>query len=163
MYECGTCWKGFPAGWHAREQHCRATGHCRPDFECEECGDGFDDEDGHWGHMVQYNHFEFECSQCGETWPTEQQRQEHERDEHLYCDECDRFFNNRNNLKMVRHHTTYGIFPVRDFQLILLPSLAPQLSQTSRTKYPVPFLQRDLYHRDWHGPPRRVKCLPPGP
>lgn len=37
MFTCGTCWREFPAGWHSRQPHMNATGHCQPDFECDSC------------------------------------------------------------------------------------------------------------------------------
>ncbi|VUC35391.1 unnamed protein product [Clonostachys rosea] len=36
-YECGSCDRLFWAGWKARDQHCVATGHDFPDFECDTC------------------------------------------------------------------------------------------------------------------------------
>lgn len=57
-------------------------------------------------HMNALNHFACECRVCDETWPTEQERINHETDEHYYCDDCDRWFQNANNARMVTHSLT---------------------------------------------------------
>ncbi|KAK4112878.1 hypothetical protein N656DRAFT_731338 [Canariomyces notabilis] len=99
-YECGTCGKVFPAGWRARENHCRATGHEPPDFECERCPRWFRSWQACFQHMSAKNHFALECHICDETWPTEEDRTTHENEDHYYCADCDRNFRNYNNLKM---------------------------------------------------------------
>lgn len=93
-YTCGTCLRTFPAGWKARENHCDATGHMRPTFECDSCARFFGSEKAQWQHMDACNHFAWDCRFCNETWPTEDRRDEHEQDEHGHfdCDRCDRFF-----------------------------------------------------------------------
>lgn len=101
-YECGTCRKVFPAGWHARENHCRSTGHQRPAFECYTCERNFGSEAARFQHMNARNHFAHECGICAETWPTEEQLEEHVVEDHFYCGDCNRQFQNLNNIKMVR-------------------------------------------------------------
>lgn len=101
-YECGTCWKEFPAGLNARENHCNSTGHRRPAFECDSCHRNFNSDGAKFQHMNDTNHFAYKCHCCYETWPNEEERQQHEREEHLFCTDCDRFFQNDNNIKMVR-------------------------------------------------------------
>ncbi|KAH7041524.1 uncharacterized protein B0I36DRAFT_392583 [Microdochium trichocladiopsis] len=70
-FECGTCLKEFPAGWHARENHCRST------------------DDYYW-----------ECTECNDAFDTEQQVVQHEADEHLYCRPCERYFQSDNSIRM---------------------------------------------------------------
>lgn len=101
MFECGTCGKGFPAGWAARDNHCRSTGHSPPTYECDTCDAWFYAHHSKWQHMEAKNHFAWKCDDCVETWPTEEQLKEHQVDDHFYCAGCDRYFNSRNNLKMV--------------------------------------------------------------
>ncbi|TPX15277.1 uncharacterized protein E0L32_004554 [Thyridium curvatum] len=101
-FECGTCGKGFPNGWRARENHCWSVGHCLPNFECDTCHRGFNTQNACIQHMGAMNHFAHECSVCGETWPTEEECIDHEADEHYYCASCDRWFQNANNVKMHR-------------------------------------------------------------
>lgn len=101
-YECGSCWKSFPAGWTARENHCRSTGHSRPTFECDSCHRNFGSETARFQHMDATNHFDHECSICDETWPTASERKTHEIEEHFYCLDCNRSFQNLNNIQMVR-------------------------------------------------------------
>ncbi|KAF3769355.1 hypothetical protein M406DRAFT_287495 [Cryphonectria parasitica EP155] len=100
MFECGTCIKVFPAGWRARENHCNATGHRRPLFECDTCFRVCASESARRQHMKDKNHFKWECDHCVETWPTEDALKSHEIDDHLYCADCDRHFNNDNNIRM---------------------------------------------------------------
>ncbi|RKU43141.1 hypothetical protein DL546_000856 [Coniochaeta pulveracea] len=97
-YECGTCYKVFASGWRAREQHCDATGHSRPDNECDTCARYFRSEDACWNHISALGHFVEVCSMCDTTWPDETQLERHEHDDLLYCNACDRFFHN--NLRM---------------------------------------------------------------
>ena len=52
--------------------------------------------------MENKNHFAWKCNCCDETWPTEEQRKEHEIDEDHYCKPCNRHFQSLNNIKMVR-------------------------------------------------------------
>lgn len=53
--------------------------------------------------MWNNNHFHIMCQygDCPETWPSEEERVQHEHDDHLYCYDCDRTFMNSNNLRMV--------------------------------------------------------------
>ncbi|KAL7627146.1 hypothetical protein AAE478_003922 [Parahypoxylon ruwenzoriense] len=99
-FECGTCHKVFEAGWRARENHLRSTGHRAPAFECDGCSRYFRSETARFQHMEALNHFEWECSICDETWPTEDRQIEHEHEDHNYCGECRKTFPNYNNLKM---------------------------------------------------------------
>lgn len=105
MFECGTCGKGFPAGWRARDNHCRATGHDWPDFECDKCDACFRNERARWNHMVNMGHLGdntevWECEQCYHQEPTEAAIKDHEVEEHFWCRDCQRIFQNHNNIKM---------------------------------------------------------------
>ncbi|KAK5994365.1 Zinc finger Xfin-like protein [Cladobotryum mycophilum] len=103
-FECGTCRKEFPAGRKARDNHCRATGHSPPDFECAGCERWFHSQRACDQHMDAKGHWPdqwpFECNCCYETWRTEKQRVEHEHEVHNYCADCNREFQSYNNLKM---------------------------------------------------------------
>lgn len=72
-FECGTCWKEFPAGWRARENHCQSTNHRRPAFECDTCQRNFGSETAFFQHMRAVDYFAHQCTICDETWPTESQ------------------------------------------------------------------------------------------
>ncbi|KAF7559528.1 hypothetical protein G7046_g4627 [Stylonectria norvegica] len=99
---CGTCGKVFYTGWKARDQHCDATGHRRPKFECDVCSDYFGDEEDRREHMDECDHWDAdapECSQCYQRFPNASEVKQHEFDDHLYCAECDRDFQNRNNMQ----------------------------------------------------------------
>ncbi|KAK4124525.1 hypothetical protein N657DRAFT_644765 [Parathielavia appendiculata] len=80
MFECGDCGRAFPAGWRARDQHCEATGHSRPEYECDICDAYFDSEYSRRQHMIQ---------------------------DHLYCCDCDRYFQNFNNIKQHLNSKTH--------------------------------------------------------
>ncbi|KAK3936866.1 hypothetical protein QBC46DRAFT_394087 [Diplogelasinospora grovesii] len=105
-FEC-SCGKQFPAGWRARENHCKATGHIRPRWECDTCHRYFTSDTARWQHMEAVNHFAWECAICDETWPTEKARREHEAEEHHYCCDCDRTFTSYNNMKMHLNSSTH--------------------------------------------------------
>jgi len=85
----------------ARENHCAATGHRRPQFECDTCGAYCNTENERWQHMLQSNHFFWQCDKCDHIWPTEQQLKDHVVNDHWYCSECKRPFQSQNNIKMV--------------------------------------------------------------
>lgn len=100
-FECGDCDKVFPSGFRARENHCRSTGHGRPAYECDGCPRFFGSHRALYQHMNDCNHFAYDCSQCNETYPDAGGVKDHEITYHHYCAECDRHFNNYNNIKMV--------------------------------------------------------------
>lgn len=110
-FECGCCGKEFRAGQEARERHCHSKGHARPRFECDTCCRWFRSEGARRRHMVDCNHFAKICSQCDATYLTEEEVKEHEIDDHYYCAECDRVFNNGNNIKMVSKRRPCLMFP----------------------------------------------------
>ncbi|KAK3323592.1 hypothetical protein B0T19DRAFT_401905 [Cercophora scortea] len=122
-FECGTCRKGFAKGYVARDTHCKSTGHKPPQFECERCPFWFRDQAAADYHMRTENHWGFDCSYCPRTWPTQEECDDHESDEHgvvdvdteydfdgeTYCEECNRSFVNTDVLrdhmkKSSRHH-----------------------------------------------------------
>ncbi len=57
FYTCFTCGKQFPAGWEARDSHCRAKGHQSPWYECETCPRWFNSEHACAQHMEALGHF----------------------------------------------------------------------------------------------------------
>lgn len=97
-YLCGTCGRTFPAGWKARQQHCDATGHSPPPYECSSCPRWFNSDLACRQHMSNRNHFPYQCELCDETWPSEEELQDHEVQDHFYCANCDRDFNTLNGI-----------------------------------------------------------------
>ncbi|KAK1752702.1 hypothetical protein QBC47DRAFT_389129 [Echria macrotheca] len=113
-FECGTCEKAFPAGWRARDNHCNATGHHRPNYECDTCPRWFHCQSACDQHMRAKNHFvhsdnysdnnndsvsddcytynPYECRRCYDRFPSDQDRIDHEAEDHRFCNDCDRFF-----------------------------------------------------------------------
>ncbi|KAK0732129.1 hypothetical protein B0H67DRAFT_94285 [Lasiosphaeris hirsuta] len=126
MFECGTCRKAFPAGSRARDNHCRSTGHEWPDLECNTCDRCFGSENARLQHMRHLNHFggqqqeeedddddddddddndddeeeDEECFVCMHSSPTEEDIKNHEVIVHHYCRDCNRQFENHNNIRM---------------------------------------------------------------
>jgi DNA-directed RNA polymerase subunit RPC12/RpoP len=124
MYECWACGKKFAAGWDARENHCRSTGHRRPEYECDTCTEFFFNEkarqkhmdvkghhlDGNNGHDDSgyrsgesdgYDHEEWNCAICRASFYSEEECWEHEVEEHFYCSDCGRRFSSMNGLENV--------------------------------------------------------------
>ena len=113
MFECGTCYRGFPAGSRARDQHCQATGHNWPDYECDTCDRYFGSEQARAQHMNALGHWnqdssssssdddepEYECHRCYDSFYTEAARKEHEIEVHHWCEDCEREFMNLNCIK----------------------------------------------------------------
>ncbi|KAK4034872.1 hypothetical protein C8A01DRAFT_48822 [Parachaetomium inaequale] len=119
MYECGTCGKEFYAGWQARDNHCRSTGHRAPEFECDTCDRYFASEQSCLQHMDAKNHHfnddhesseyssessdesyeEWCCDMCSEYFDTEEKCHRHEIVEHFYCSDCGRSFVNYKGIK----------------------------------------------------------------
>ncbi|OHE92503.1 hypothetical protein CORC01_12221 [Colletotrichum orchidophilum] len=107
-FTCGTCWREFPAGWHSREQHFKATGHCEPPYECETCDRYFGSRQAVDQHMNALDHWqesssqgdpEYECHVCHDRFFDEQDRSDHEVQEHHFCEPCDRWFENLNSIR----------------------------------------------------------------
>ncbi|KAK0648718.1 hypothetical protein B0T16DRAFT_427714 [Cercophora newfieldiana] len=149
MFECGDCGKEFPAGWQARDKHCRLTGHSRPEFECDRCDAWFRSERARWQHMEAKNHFFWGCNDCNETWPTEVQRENHEIDEHCYCRECDRYFSSDNGIQMhLRsrvHRVDSVLCPFCQASYTTATGLVHHLERGSCPR--APFIDRDDIYR----------------
>ncbi|OIW32642.1 hypothetical protein CONLIGDRAFT_699522 [Coniochaeta ligniaria NRRL 30616] len=110
MFECGTCGKEFRAGFQARENHCFSIGHDPPEFECDTCDEYFDDNWDRSEHMRYLGHATYskhECSICIERFESAEETEEHEVEDHHYCHDCDRTFNNRNNIKQHLNSRTH--------------------------------------------------------
>ncbi|KAK0669899.1 hypothetical protein QBC41DRAFT_99369 [Cercophora samala] len=110
MYECGDCYRRFPSGWRARDQHCNATGHSIPDFECFTCYEYFDDNWERSQHMHDWYHLPdeyYECAICIEVFRSNAEVTKHEVHNHFYCRDCERTFNNFNNIKMHLNSRTH--------------------------------------------------------
>ncbi|KAJ4149228.1 hypothetical protein NW754_000668 [Fusarium falciforme] len=104
IFDCGTCQRMFPTGSKVRDQHCQATGHSPPAFECDTCFFYFDDEHDRRDHMDLENHWvpdAPECSLCYFRAPTVQEVKHHKFGHHFYCGECNREFQNLNNIRQV--------------------------------------------------------------
>lgn len=143
-FECGTCSKAFSTGWQARDNHLYSTGHRPPAFECGKCARYFGTEAARFQHMKALNHFAWECSKCSETWPTKGQLVNHEHDDHKYCSKCERIFNDRNSIKMVRPASPSFCFLFCLTRLNEFLQTASPFQCTLQLSDPVPILQYEL-------------------
>lgn len=85
-YRCEECDRGFPHP-RALEQH-------------------FDDSTVH-----RYDEYpEYECESCYDTFMSIYERELHHIEDHYYCKDCRRFFQNENNLNQV--HFSIALFTV---------------------------------------------------
>ncbi|KAK4215709.1 hypothetical protein QBC37DRAFT_398450 [Rhypophila decipiens] len=79
---CGACPQTFSQGWEARDKHCDATGHDKPQFECARCPEWFASQAEVDTHMESANHWPYLCQFCDLSWPIEDQCVEHETEAH---------------------------------------------------------------------------------
>ncbi|KAF4582188.1 putative zinc finger protein [Ophiocordyceps camponoti-floridani] len=104
-FECGSCGKEFPHGCQARDNHCSSTGHSMPEYECDTCHRFYKTERACFQHMDDCNHWNrtfYKCGLCDQRvrYLSKDSLVQHEYDEHDYCSDCDRIFQNYNNLRM---------------------------------------------------------------
>ncbi|KAI0890242.1 uncharacterized protein GGS22DRAFT_10905 [Annulohypoxylon maeteangense] len=78
-WKCSDCNRTF-ASWHSRSQHSTARNHTPLDFDCR-------------------------C--CKRPYASSTSRKEHEAKEHNHCADCNRGFDNANNLRMHLHSRTH--------------------------------------------------------
>ncbi|KAK2861159.1 hypothetical protein FQN49_004485 [Arthroderma sp. PD_2] len=103
-YECETCTRQF-ATWRSCCQHMNATVHWAPTYECESCSKDFYSQNAANQHMDAVGHWAsgYECETCNNKYRSRDDAIQHMEDYwhyNLYCDPCDRTFQNQNNLKM---------------------------------------------------------------
>ncbi len=70
-------------------------------YECRACGKDFDSERAMEQHMNAKGHWPVECALCYNTYADKEDCQAHEYTDHNHCSECNRSFQNYNNLRMV--------------------------------------------------------------
>ncbi|KAI1136434.1 hypothetical protein F5Y05DRAFT_415203 [Hypoxylon sp. FL0543] len=99
MVNCGTCGRKFETV-QARQQHMDAVGHSSLKFGCVTCSKSFASTGAARDHMDAKNHWGYDCKRCDETFPTKEEVKEHEIEDHYFCDDCDRQFNDYNAIKM---------------------------------------------------------------
>ncbi|KAM0188049.1 hypothetical protein ACHAPI_010826 [Fusarium lateritium] len=111
-FACGTCWKTWPT-WRSRNQHVASTSHEVPEFECETCDRYFYSKIAVEQHMGDLGHwiasesdsseepsYYCEFDYCDEELDTLDDLRNHEINDHLYCDPCERAFKDLNSIKM---------------------------------------------------------------
>ncbi|WXC65157.1 hypothetical protein SNK03_010965 [Fusarium graminearum] len=103
-YYCPDCDRHFHSGRKARDQHCLATGHALPQFDCDTCSFCFDDEYDRCEHMnleMHWAHNVLECRMCYLRAVSKDEISKHEIELHNYCADCERQFS---NLNCIRQH-----------------------------------------------------------
>jgi len=105
--KCDSCERHFQTPT-ACYQHMSFLGHwIWPNF-CETCPSRFMHEDDAVKHMMleDHRHKPYPCETCPETWWSPHERDQHQADtghySHLHCADCDRYFQNTNNLSQHR-------------------------------------------------------------
>lgn len=98
--KCFTCRQRFDTT-SARDQHCREALHDWPWNECHKCFSWFRQFWELQRHWKRLNHYDHECTYCDKTFPTVKKQHDHELKRHFYCGDCNRTFQNPNNLQMV--------------------------------------------------------------
>jgi DNA-directed RNA polymerase subunit RPC12/RpoP len=102
-YDCDTCDRNFITT-RARDQHMTALDHWKWPVECETCTMRFVNEWYCEEHMEAQDHFSYnyECATCNLIYRNAEARDSHQEEEghyrHLHCSDCDRYFQNSNNL-----------------------------------------------------------------
>jgi len=97
--------------------------------------------------------YEFEtidCRFCNDRYYEENSLDKHYADEHYYCWECDRSFQNRNNYNQVAPRKI--CFPAKD--LPLTGYIAPPIANPQSSVDSVPLLRKRLHDGDRRHPPR---------
>ncbi|KAJ5662774.1 hypothetical protein N7462_011700 [Penicillium macrosclerotiorum] len=105
---CETCIRKFHSQ-RAADQHMDALDHRHPIFECETCDRKFCSQEAADQHMNALDHRRpiFECETCDRKFHSQEGAEQHMRTvKHYsnYCDTCDRWFMNENNLRMGIQH-----------------------------------------------------------
>ncbi|KAK7704735.1 hypothetical protein SLS57_010359 [Botryosphaeria dothidea] len=107
-YKCDECSRRF-ATERARNQHMDALDHWIWRYECETCSLRFTTDYYREEHMEEEDHYSYpyDCETCNFSFRTAEDRDDHQEDEghysHLHCPDCDRYFQNENNLRQHRN------------------------------------------------------------
>lgn len=104
---CESCNRQF-VSWNAAYQHMNALGHWAKRYECQSCYDDFSSQEKCNDHMDDFDHWlpTYECEGCNDRFTNAQAVRQHmARFNHFrqyYCSDCDKGFQNDNNLQQVR-------------------------------------------------------------
>ncbi|KAK1657141.1 hypothetical protein BDP55DRAFT_37974 [Colletotrichum godetiae] len=111
-FTCVTRLQTWPS-WMSRDQHVAAKSHQAPEFECDTCDRYCNSRQAIEQHMAALDHWadsssdelEFYCDydSCSEVLDDEDALREHEVEEHFYCNQCERAFQDLNSIKMHRN------------------------------------------------------------
>ncbi|KAK1776525.1 hypothetical protein QBC45DRAFT_357274 [Copromyces sp. CBS 386.78] len=103
VYLCYTCDESFYdeedlqdhlGDWGHEAQHEYAR------YGCDTCLATFNSDAARWQHMNAKGHVGHECRVCDNRYRSEKARVNHEVEYHNYCADCNKTFQNTNNIKM---------------------------------------------------------------
>ncbi|KAG9688323.1 hypothetical protein KCU95_g10346, partial [Aureobasidium melanogenum] len=132
-----------------------ALDHWQWPFDCETCNMRFEEEWEADDHMDEEDHwsYPYACETCSLCFRSEDARDEHQDDEghyeHLHCADCDRYFQNTNNLaqhmKSRIHQGTSIICPFCKAAFVTASGVSHHLETSSCPK--ARNLSRDVIHQ----------------
>ncbi|KAJ3941993.1 uncharacterized protein N0V96_007478 [Colletotrichum fioriniae] len=112
---------------------------------------------GHWDYddTPQHSGVWYECDDCYDRFHDEQDLRDHEVEEHNYCDPCDRYFTNQNNIRLapLDRDKLYQAVRARDPNGVICKKLlewhaSPIYTATNRTyNYHIDAYECYLCHR----------------
>lgn len=105
VYLCHTCDQSFydedGLKEHLDDYYDHEAAHEYATYGCDTCLAIFNSDAARWQHMNAKGHVGRECRVCDNKYRSEQGLIEHEVEDHNYCADCDKFFQNTNNIKQV--------------------------------------------------------------
>ncbi|KAK3496138.1 hypothetical protein B0T13DRAFT_448565 [Neurospora crassa] len=129
VYLCHTCDESFydedGLKEHLDDYYGHEAAHEYARYGCDTCLAIFNSAAARWQHMNAKGHVGHECRVCDNQYRSEQGLIEHEVEDHNYCADCDKIFQNTNNIKQV----------------------APQLPHPPRPKHRLSLLPQSFYYR----------------
>lgn len=123
-YRCAFC-SGVFDSFGSLYQHCKMTSLHE---WCGRCERALRDEKAFDAHLTYSSYHNF-CPQCDRDFPLMSKLHDHQVGDHHWCHECDSYFDNDNNLRMVRD----GAFVSQLRNSLLFPAFSPAHNFTAST------------------------------
>ncbi|EAA30031.1 hypothetical protein GE21DRAFT_9830 [Neurospora crassa] len=111
VYLCYTCNQSFydedDLKEHLDDYYGHEAAHEYAMYGCDTCLAIFTSDAARWQHMNAKGHVGHECRVCDNQYRSEQGLIEHEVEDHNYCADCDKSFQNTNNIKQHLNSRTH--------------------------------------------------------
>ncbi|KAK3388597.1 hypothetical protein B0T20DRAFT_98610 [Sordaria brevicollis] len=111
VYLCYTCDQSFyddeDLREHLSDYSWHEAQHDYARYGCNTCLATFNSDAARWQHMNAKGHAGYECGVCDNRYRTQKACTDHEVEYHNYCADCDKFFQNVNNIKMHLNSRTH--------------------------------------------------------